>query len=176
MCQRVGLSFVVNFKSKTMKKHILYLSVMVLILSIACNAAKDTTSRPVNQETAQEGNNETKDMSMTDDNQETQGGYGDTNAIQGANGSTGGNMNINTDTMTDSWRSGLNSSQMYADLNMTDEQIRSFEMAMTAFQEKQKSTANGEMLGTLESERDRQLENILTTEQFHKYEEWKANN
>lgn len=95
--------------------------------------------------------------------------------IESVNGSTGGNANLNVNA-TGPGTSAIDYSQMYADLEMTDDQIRNFRMEMENFQSVQENTASGEMMGSLSEERDRQLENILTPDQFERYQDWKKSN
>ncbi|HZJ18851.1 MAG TPA: hypothetical protein VFD35_00675 [Pricia sp.] len=66
--------------------------------------------------------------------------------------------------------------QMYADLEMRDDQIRAFKSAMDKFQQERVSKPNGEMMGSVEDERTRQLESILSEVQFQKYQKWQADN
>ncbi|MDF4203877.1 hypothetical protein PXD56_12965 [Maribacter sp. SA7] len=65
---------------------------------------------------------------------------------------------------------------MFAKLEMSKEQISTFTSEMNRFKNKQANTASGEMLGSIESERTRQLENILSSSQYAKYEQWLAEN
>ena len=65
---------------------------------------------------------------------------------------------------------------MFTKLEMSNEQISTFTAAMNRFKTKQANTPSGEMLGSIESERTRQLEEILSSGQYAKYEEWLANN
>lgn len=65
---------------------------------------------------------------------------------------------------------------MYSKLEMTDLQIQQFEGALTEFHTRQRNTPSGEMLGSLSDERDRQLKEILSDEQFTAYESWKNSN
>jgi hypothetical protein len=67
-------------------------------------------------------------------------------------------------------------SEMYRKLHMTDSQIQNLEMAMEDFKKRQRSSPYGEMMGTLPSERERQLEDILTQQQLDAYEKWKSDN
>ncbi|MEP2237841.1 MAG: hypothetical protein ABJI22_05740 [Maribacter sp.] len=65
---------------------------------------------------------------------------------------------------------------MFAKLEMSKEQISTFTSEMNRFKNKQANTASGEMLGSIESERTRQLEDILSSSQYAKYEQWLAEN
>ena len=66
--------------------------------------------------------------------------------------------------------------QMFGELEMNEDQIRSYKSAMKAFEERKRTKPNAEMLGSLESERTRQLEKILSTSQLEKYKEWQTAN
>lgn len=61
-------------------------------------------------------------------------------------------------------------STLFNALGMTNEQMNAFKAAMNRFKKQQKTTASGEMMGSVESERNRQLKDILTADQYHKYE------
>ena len=65
---------------------------------------------------------------------------------------------------------------MYSKLEMTNAQIRQFEGALTEFHTQQLNTPSGEMMGSLADERDRQLKEILSEEQYSTYESWKESN
>lgn len=101
--------------------------------------------------------------------------FNQVSAIESTNGSTGGNANLYTNG-TNAVASDIDYSEMYTAIEMTDNQIRDFETEMENFKNMQKNTANGEMMGTLSTERDRQLESILTSEQLEKYQDWKDAN
>lgn len=77
-----------------------------------------------------------------------------------------------TATVTDK----TNNSQMYLELQMTTDQIQRFENTMEDFTTRHQNTASGEMMGTVSDESDRQLENILSEEQYSAYETWKKDN
>ena len=65
---------------------------------------------------------------------------------------------------------------MYSKLEMTDAQIQQFEGALTQFHTQQRNTPSGEMMGSLADERDRQLKEILSDDQYSTYESWKESN
>lgn len=65
---------------------------------------------------------------------------------------------------------------MFTKLEMSKEQIRAFTSEMNRFKNKQANTASGEMLGSIESEQTRQMESILSSAQYAKYEQWLAKN
>ncbi|MBG49688.1 MAG: hypothetical protein CML05_15480 [Pseudozobellia sp.] len=162
-----------------MKKYTILTAMGALVIMSACGSSKinaETTLNPENtaqvesSETAINSNDDTDDEMSSNENAEVSA-----NSIQGANGSTGGNANINTGANTTTTMGSLDSSNMYEAINMTDDQITTFEAAMDDFEEKQRSSANGEMLGTVDDERDRQLESILSADQFSAYEKWRGN-
>ncbi len=61
-------------------------------------------------------------------------------------------------------------SRMTTELKMINDRIQSFENAMKDFTTRQQKTANGEMMGTVNGQRDRQLEKILSKERYSVYE------
>ena len=65
---------------------------------------------------------------------------------------------------------------MFTKLEMSKEQINTFTSEMNRFKSKQANTASGEMLGSIESEQTRQMESILSSAQYAKYEQWLAEN
>lgn len=65
---------------------------------------------------------------------------------------------------------------MFGELEMTEKQISRYKSGMIAFQKKKVNMPNGEMLGDMPNERTRQLEKILSEEQFAKYQKWQRAN
>jgi len=65
---------------------------------------------------------------------------------------------------------------MFTKLEMSKDQISTFTSEMNRFKSKQANTASGEMLGSIESEQTRQMESILSSAQYAKYEQWLAKN
>jgi len=65
---------------------------------------------------------------------------------------------------------------MFTKLEMSKDQISTFTSEMNRFKNKQANTASGEMLGSIESEQTRQMESILSSAQYAKYEQWLAKN
>lgn len=65
---------------------------------------------------------------------------------------------------------------MFTKLEMSKDQISTFTSEMNRFKNKQANTASGEMLGSIESEQTRQMESILSSAQYAKYEQWLAEN
>lgn len=158
-------------------KYIALLSVLAFTL-IACSGTKNTTKNNTEMDKATVSDN-TK-MEHADGTPErahdgTTVPGNTTGGIAGqTNGSTGAMNNLQA--VGGAKSHSFDYEQMYTDLEMTDEQIRSFRSAMEDFQEKQVNMPNGEMLGSIESERTRQLKDILSSEQFKKYSQWQADN
>lgn len=65
--------------------------------------------------------------------------------------------------------------KMYKNLQMTAEQIQTFEKSIRDFKESVKYHPNGEMLGTVGDEQERQLKEILSEDQWNKYQVWSNN-
>ena len=156
----------------------LILASMATFTLVACSGTKKTTeknndsdnemvSTDVKMQEEPKSTNEPK-------NNSTSSGQVVVGTAAQANGSTGAMnntlANISPNNSTDDYNS------MFTALNMTDEQINTFNTAMDRFKKKQKNTASGEMLGSIESERTRQLENILSSEQFAKYKKLEMGN
>ncbi len=99
-----------------------------------------------------------------------------TNIVEGANGSTGANVNVNSASLKAPTSSEEDLSKMYEELKMTTDQINQLERAMDNFISKQRNSPNGKMMGTVASERQRQLKQILSDEQYAAYEKWKSRN
>lgn len=99
-----------------------------------------------------------------------------TNIVEGANGSTGANVNVNSASLKAPTNSEEDLSKMYEELKMTTVQINQLERAMDNFISKQRNSPNGKMMGTVASERQRQLKQILSDEQYAAYEKWKNRN
>jgi len=69
--------------------------------------------------------------------------------------------------------SDMDLKKIYKELQMTNDQINAFEKTMQDFKETVKYHANGEMLGTVGNEQERQLKRILKEDQWKRYQEWK---
>jgi len=65
--------------------------------------------------------------------------------------------------------------KMYINLQMTESQIQTFEKAIQDFNESVKYHPNGEMLGTVGNEQERRLKEILSENQWDKYQVWRNN-
>ena len=156
----------------------LILASMATFTLVACSGTKKTTEKNNDSDnemvsTDVKMQEEPKSTNEPKNNSNSSGQIVVGTAAQ-ANGSTGAMnntlANISPNNSTDDYNS------MFTALNMTDEQINTFNTAMNRFKKKQKNTASGEMLGSIESERTRQLENILSSEQFAKYEKLEMGN
>ncbi|WP_405412949.1 hypothetical protein [Maribacter sp. Asnod1-A12] len=144
-----------------MKNKIIITLVLTTILT-ACSSSKKTISNKTEVEFGQ--------MTTTDiDSKKIQ-----EDTVKQVNGSTGA-IN-NSMTQNSSKILGTDDLEMFNKLNMSDNQISTFTNAMNRFKTKQANTASGEMLGSLDSERNRQMESILSTSQYAKYEQWVADN
>lgn len=97
----------------------------------------------------------------------------ETNMVQSYNGSTGSNVNVNSESLEVPITGKEDYSKMYAQLKMTDDQIRQYENAIEEFERIQRKTPNGQMMGTVAGERQKQLKEILTSDQYRLYEQWK---
>ncbi len=163
-----------------MKTSIRIIAAVVVLFCVACGAQKSTQSKmEKNQkEMAAEGTDENQAGTMGDDSAENRDEMGSsTNSVQMANGSGGGNSNVNiNDVSTAPVTEKTDNTQMYKELKMTNDQIQSFENAIKDFTTQRQNTASGEMMGTISDEKDRQLEKILSKEQYSAYESWKKDN
>ena len=159
-----------------MKKNLSIVAVLVFVLA-SCGSAKNVENNTkiysASERTSQNNKaaEETPDQMTMNKNMPMNANGG---VVGQTSGSTGAMNNVQANSTMNS--SGTDYDQMYADLDMSDEQISTFRSAMEDFQTKRINMPNGEMLGSLESERERQLERILTTKQLNKYREWQANN
>lgn len=163
-----------------MKTSIKIITAVGVLFCISCGAKKSTQSKMEKnqQEMAAEGTDESKTGTMGDDSAENADEMDNaTNSVQMANGSGGGNSNVNiNDASSAPVTEKTDNTQMYKELKMTNEQIRSFENAIKDFTTQLQNTASGEMMGTISDEKDRQLEKILSDEQYSAYESWKKDN
>ncbi|MDO6473376.1 hypothetical protein [Maribacter sp. 1_MG-2023] len=88
------------------------------------------------------------------------------------NESTGAMNNVATKNSSNSL--GAEYSDMFTALEMSENQISIFKSSMERFKTKQANMAIGKILGSIESERTRQMEGILSSAQYAKYEQWLA--
>lgn len=77
-------------------------------------------------------------------------------------------------------RRGPGMNELFAELNMTDEQIAKYKMIDEKYRTKMRASMNGDDRGamatkikTLQEERTEEVKGILSAEQFQKYLEWK---
>tara|TARA_R110000764_G_scaffold14550_12_gene41480 strand:- start:698 stop:1165 length:468 start_codon:yes stop_codon:yes gene_type:complete len=154
-----------------MKNKILATLVLTVVLA-SCSGTKKTTSYTEKIDTvvsAEKENTENSNTTSQVSNASTQPNI----AVQ-TNGSTGAMSNSMAKTNTKS--TSKENSQMFKALEMSEEQVTTYNTAMNQFKTKQANMPSGEMLGSIESERTRQLKNILSSAQFAKYEKWQADN
>lgn len=162
-----------------MKASIKFIAFAVLLVSMACGAKKSTQSKMENnqQEMAAKGTDESQgEVTVSGVAKDIDGSSDSDNSVQTSNGSTGGNANVNSDATTAPVNEEMDNFQMYTELQMTEDQIQEFENAIQDFKTQRQNTASGEMMGTVSDERDRQLEKILSTEQYSAYQTWKDDN
>ncbi len=163
-----------------MKTSIKIFTGICMLLCVSCGAKKSTQSEmDKNQEEmaaeAPDGSQATTNGNDTAEKSEEM--ESSTNSVQMTNGSTGGNSNVNViDATKTPVTEKTDNTQMYRALQMTNDQIQSFENAMEDFTTRQQNTANGEMMGTITDEKERQLQNILSEGQYSTYETWKKDN
>ncbi|HET8736290.1 MAG TPA: hypothetical protein VFM69_06810 [Pricia sp.] len=170
-----------------MKTSIKIFAIGAILTCVACGAKKSTQSKieKNQQEIMAEGTDERPSDTERDESAIEDGGMDASNTdatedtgttVQTRNGSTGGNANVNADPTAAPTSENLDYLAMYEELDMTDAQIQDFETALRDFYSQQKSTASGEMMGSLSDERERQLKKILSSEQFSAYQTWKEEN
>lgn len=150
-----------------MKNYRIVLGSLLVALTASCGASKIDAETTINPERNQ--NQESESSVSMDSSTESDTDSSNTNALYTTNGTTGGNANVNAG-VSDSTEYNDDYDELYDSLNMTPDQIRTFELGMKEFSEKQRSSANGEMMGTVEDEKERQLKNILTEDQLTLYE------
>ena len=154
-----------------MKNKILATLVLTVVLA-SCSGTKKTTSNTEKTDTVVSAEKENTENSNTT-SQVSKASIQPNIAVQ-TNGSTGAMSNSMAKTNTKS--TSKENSQMFKALEMSEEQVTTYNAAMNQFKTKQANMPSGEMLGSIESERTRQLKNILSSAQFAKYEIWQADN
>ncbi|MBM1104597.1 hypothetical protein JQC67_00465 [Aurantibacter crassamenti] len=153
-----------------MRKSIVYfIAAFVMILTASCGASKTNTNKSDTNQVVTLVENEPVNYSS----KESVKSAHEPNAVAMNNGTTGGNsnMSLSTNTTSSSSTSENDYSEMYSQLNMTDDQIQTLNSALEDFKERQRNTPNGEMMGTVADEQRRQLKDILTPEQFTVFED-----
>lgn len=154
-----------------MKNKILATLVLTVVLA-SCSGTKKTTSNTEKTDTVVSAEKENTENSNTT-SQVSKASIQPNISVQ-TNGSTGAMSNSMAKTNTKS--TSKENSQMFKALEMSEEQVTTYNAAMNQFKTKQANMPSGEMLGSIESERTRQLKNILSSAQFAKYEKWQADN
>ncbi|MGO4920243.1 hypothetical protein [Maribacter spongiicola] len=139
-----------------MKIKMISMLALTIVLTSCSSTKKTSTENSKDSMVAQETSNTTSNTAVINNNRTT--------------------LNNETSTARKSSNSTNEYAPMYSSLEMTDEQIRKFSTAMDQFKGKQANMASGEMLGTIENERTRQLETILSSSQLAKYEKWLMDN
>jgi len=156
-----------------MKNSILTTLALTVILA-SCSSTKKATSSSSEVTTEQTSTSENATATEANTNTTTSSTMAQGNIAAQANGSTGAMNNVMAHSNTNSTSNEY--ADMFTKLEMSEEQISTFTAAMSRFKTQQSTTASGEMLGSVESERTRQLESILSSGQYAKYEEWLSNN
>ncbi|MDO6820894.1 hypothetical protein [Zobellia sp. 1_MG-2023] len=141
---------------------------LLTICFTACTSTKQKATNN-NSEIAQKQNTETS-IGITSSDSQISGG-----AVAKANGATGAMNNLQANAQHNQIITS-GDSQLFSHLDMTEEQINSYKSAIENFESQKRNMPNGEMLGSFESERSRQMKNILSDEQFIRYEKWVAEN
>jgi len=162
-----------------MKKQVITMAAIGLIL-VSCGGTKntvknDTTMYSGAANTTESATAQKENSSSTNDDDSVSVAEKASGGMAGSvNGSSGAMNNVQANSNRAS--SSMDYDQMFADLQMTDDQISTFRAGMEDFQDKQANMPSGEMLGTIENERTKQLENVLSDAQLEKYQEWESNN
>ncbi|WP_164674182.1 hypothetical protein [Maribacter litoralis] len=159
-----------------MKNKIVLTAALTLILA-SCSSTKKTSTNNTETTTEQVStvqNTSTSSSSSSEIDAEDSSAISQQNMAAQANGSTGTMNNLMAQGSSKTIASEY--AEMFSKLEMSDEQISTFTSAMNRFKTKQANMPSGEMLGSIENERTRQLEEILSSGQYAKYEEWLANN
>jgi len=84
---------------------------------------------------------------------------------------------VDRTTTNQTTRTDADMSQLYGHLNMTQDQIESYERMKREFDSNQSATARqNQTQSDRDRRRDQYLRDILTDEQYRRYEEWKRDN
>lgn len=166
-----------------MKTSIKIFAAFSLLLCFACGAKRSTQSKieKTQQEMANEGPDTSESKNAANESAENNTNVKASNAgapvqDETSSSNTNNQTSIATPSPSTNTLEEVDSSRMYTQLKMTDEQIRNFENSIKDFETRQKNMANGEMLGTVDNERERILKEILSSNQFSSYQTWKKNN
>lgn len=166
-----------------MKISVKVFAIFSLLFCFACGAKRSTQSKL--EKTQQEMINESTDTSESNTSSDDSAGNDMDSDVSNSDAAkdnriAGSGVKEQSSTATPSQPSEINdtsgSSQMYEQLKMTDEQVKNFENSVENFEMRQKNMANGEMLGTVDNEKERILEEILSPGQFSSYQIWKKDN
>jgi len=158
---------------KIMKNTIVITAALTLILT-SCSSTKQTSTNQTETVTEQVSTEQNVTTANTNSETSNTSVIDQQNTAAQANGSTGAMNNVMAKGSATTTRDEY--ADMFTKLEMSNEQISTFTAAMNRFKTKQANTPSGEMLGSIESERTRQLEEILSSGQYAKYEEWLVNN
>lgn len=160
-----------------MKTSIKIITVFSLLFCIACGAKRSTQSNieKTQEDMATEGTDESQGQTSPENTTEDDGAMEQSSSsVQTKNKPGIGSLNDNSgDTTTAPSTEKTDNSEMYSKLKMTDGQVQDFENGLEDFDNRQKNMANGEMLGTTASEKERLLEDILSPEQYATYQSMK---
>ena len=148
-------------------KSCLVITSLALVL-ISCSGTKKLSSTPKETTVASEQRNNT---SNSQQNTVTASELQTGGVVNRTNGSSGAMNNVQT-FGENAGSSAFDYEGMYTKLEMTDDQISSFRDSMKNFQKRRANKPNGDMMGTIEGERTKQLKNILTKQQFTAYQKW----
>ncbi len=156
------------------------LSILILCL-IACRGTKKVPSDnrsgntvSATRNNSREGeNNLLRSKTNSEDTTYASSNSGSRGVASQTNGSTRtvGKAELSSKEVSEISDTDLKS--MYKELSMTEDQVITFERSMREFKQTIKNSPNGEMLGTIGNEQDRQLQKILTNNQWDKYQLWK---
>ena len=158
---------------KIMKNKIVLTAALTLIFA-SCSSTKKTSTNNTETTTEQVSAVQNTTTSSSEMDAKDSSVISQQNMAAQANGSTGAMNNLMAQGSSKTIASEY--AEMFSKLEMSDEQISTFTSAMNRFKTKQANMPSGEMLGSIENERTRQLEEILSSGQYAKYEEWLANN
>lgn len=152
------------------------LPILILLCIAGCkDNNKDDTRQQNNQETSEmpskngkmDVENDPEREAMPDD----AAGIG---AAATTGGSTGASNTLKMGTDNAETASNINMETLYAQLEMTDEQIKEFKAALSNENPDLKlQDTNGEIPGNLYDNMESKLESILDEAQLEKYREWK---
>lgn len=162
-----------------MKKYtIIFGMAFISVAYVGCKSAKIDRSTNKNEtgRTAESDSTRSGQVVTKNENNNNMERDGVTNVAQHYNGYTGSNIDVTSESTEDPIVTTEDYSKMFKELNMSQNQIDEFERAMKDFGTRQRNNPNGEMMGTLASERQRQLRQILSKDQYAHYEQWIRSN